>query len=112
MRNKLTILVFALLSIHLFSQSAADDFEGQWKTEQKGVVAISKKTNAFEGMLTGKNVIVLKDLHFENGKWKCVLIRPKDGVEINATATIKDDKITFVAKKYFVTKTITWTKKS
>ena len=59
------------------SQKSTDNFSGKWKTEEGVIIEIIKSDASFNGKPIGKNVFVLKDLTFTNGKWFGVLTNPK-----------------------------------
>lgn len=50
------------------SQKSTDNFSGKWKTEEGVIIEIIKSDASFNGKPIGKNVFVLKDLTFTNGK--------------------------------------------
>ena len=59
------------------SQKSTDNFSGKWKKEEGVIIEIIKSDASFNGKPIGKNVFVLKDLTFTNGKWFGVLTNPK-----------------------------------
>lgn len=59
------------------SQKSTDNFSGKWKKEEGVTIEIIKSDASFNGKPIGKNVFVLKDLTFNNGKWFGVLTNPK-----------------------------------
>ena len=59
------------------SQKSTDNFSGKWKKEEGVTIEIIKSDASFNRKPIGKNVFVLKDLTFTNGKWFGVLTNPK-----------------------------------
>lgn len=110
--KKVFLLIFALsVSVFATAQKSTDDFSGQWKTSEGTIIEITKSGSVFTGKPQGKNVVVLKDLVFTDGKWKGTLSNPKKNTTANCEAYLEDNKIRFVVKKGMMTKEIIWSKK-
>jgi uncharacterized protein (DUF2147 family) len=92
------------------AQKTTDNFSGKWKTAEGVIIEITKSGTSFNGKPAGKDIFILKDLTFNNGKWIGVLTNPQKNTTVNCEAYLENNKIKFVAKKGFMTKEIFWTK--
>ena len=92
-------LFFAMFS---FAQKANDDFTGKWKAP-KGAIIIVSKTDA-------ENVLVLKDVKFNNNKWTATIMNPKENLIAKCELILQPDKLKIIAKKGMFHKTLFWTK--
>jgi len=92
------------------AQKSTDNFLGKWKTEQGIIIEITKTGVSFIGKPVGKDVLVLKDLTFTNGKWLGTVTNPKKKATANCEAYLQSNKIKFIVKKGFMSKEIFWTK--
>ena len=110
MKKTLPLFIGLCLSLSIMAQKATDNFTGKWKTEEGVIVEIKKSTTSFYGKPSGKNVYVLKDLTFSDGKWTGTLSNPKKNVTANCEAYLYGNKIKFVAKRGMMSKEIYWTK--
>jgi hypothetical protein len=99
-----------LISSVVFSQKATDDFSGIWKTEEGGMIEISKKENGFIGMGLAKKILILKDLQFINGKWVSEMTNPIKNQTANCELFLEANRIKIIARKGIFSKTIFWTK--
>lgn len=68
------------------SQKSTDNFSGKWKTEEGVIIEITKSEASFNRKPIGKNIFVIKDITFTNGKWFGVLTNPKKKVTANCLA--------------------------
>jgi hypothetical protein len=109
-------ITFALLMLFTtsitFAQKATDNFTGKWKSAEGTIIEITKSGAFFIGKPTGKNIVVLKNLTFQNGKWVGVLSNPLKNTTANCEAYLEGNKIKFVAKKGMMSKEIFWTKEN
>jgi uncharacterized protein (DUF2147 family) len=110
MTGKIILFIGLCLSASIMAQKATDNFSGKWKTEEGVIIEIKKSTISFYGKPTGKNVFVLKNLTFSDGKWLGTLTNPKKNVTANCEAYLQGNKIKFVAKRGLISKEIFWTK--
>jgi len=94
------------------SQKSTDNFSGKWKTEEGLIIEITKSDASFNGKPIGKNVFVLKDLTFNNGKWLGVLTNPKKKITATCVAYLQGNKLKFIAKKGAFSKDIFWIKQN
>ena len=120
-RFKLTIgiLFFTALS---FSQNSANDFQGNWLTSEMENTTINiflAKDGFWYGKIiksdTKENIgkMLLNKMKFDKMKnvLEGKLIRPNNGMVVNATISLDGDKkLKMVGKKLFITKTVHWTK--
>ncbi len=104
----LIILIF--IGKFAFSQKSTDDFSGKWKTEEGGVIEISKKENGFVGLGVPAKKVIVKDLQFKDGKWVSELNNPIKNVTANGEFIMEGNRIKIIAKKSVFSKTIYWTK--
>jgi uncharacterized protein (DUF2147 family) len=93
-----------------FSQKPTDDFSGKWKTEEGGVVEISKKEAGFIGLGVPAKKVIIKDLQFKEGKWVSEINNPIKNVIANGEFLLDGNRIKIIAKKSVFSKTIYWTK--
>jgi hypothetical protein len=104
-------LIFALfISVFARSQKPTDNFSGQWKTAEGVIIEITQSHSAFIGKPQGKNLVVLKDLIFTDGKWKGTLSNPQKNTTANCEAYLEGNRIRFVVKKGMMKKEIVWYK--
>jgi len=109
--KKNTFAFFMLFTTSItFAQKATDNFTGKWKSAEGTIIEITKSGAVFIGKPTGKNIEVLKNLTFQNGKWVGVLSNPLKNTTANCEAYLEGSKIKFVAKKGIMSKEIFWTK--
>lgn len=110
MQKTILLLIANCFGIIVMAQKSTDNFSGKWKTTEGIIIEITKSTSTFNGKPIGKNVYVLKDLTFTDGKWIGVLTNPNKNVIANCEAYLQENKIKFVAKKGFMKKEIFWFK--
>jgi len=113
MRNYKKALILSLLVFmckFAFSQKSTDDFSGKWKTEEGGVVEISKKENGFVGLGVPAKKLIVKDLQFKDGKWVSEISNPIKNVTANGEFIMEGTRIKIIAKKSVFSKTLYWTK--
>jgi len=103
-------VVSLLLHLSAFSQKASDDFSGKWKTDESVIIYISKTENGFLGKAGIKDIVVLKAVKFENGKWTGIVTNPKKNITADCELKLETDRIKIIARKGFFSKTIYWTK--
>lgn len=111
MKKKIVItgvcLFAALMS---FAQKDTDDFSGKWKTPEGKIIVITKQGSGFIGMTEDKTKTVLKDVTFNDGKWRGSIIKPDDGTTVNCELTREGSNLNVVAKKGMFSKKLTWIK--
>jgi hypothetical protein len=111
MMQKVIILIFIICNFSIaIAQKSTDNFSGKWKTEKGIVIEITKVKSSFIGKPLDKNVLVLNDLTFTNGKWRGILINPKKDVSVNCEAYLQGNKIKFIVTKGLITKELIWIK--
>jgi hypothetical protein len=106
------LLVTICFSTIVMAQKSTDNFSGKWKTADGVIIEITKSGTAFNGKPSNKNVLVLKNLTFTDGKWLGVLTNPQKNTTANCEAYLEAKKIRFVAKKGIMQKEIFWTKEN
>jgi hypothetical protein len=109
----LTRTLFALLfvtTLQVFGQKPSDDFSGTWKTEDGIIINVVRTGGQFQGWVTDKKIIVLKELSYTKGAWRGTLINPKKGITAPCEAIKLDAQITFIVRKGPYQKKIHWTK--
>ena len=126
MKKKCLIFSAFLLffSESLFSQQHEQELEGKWfvkNTDNSTItVDVYKAKNSFyygkiiksskDGLI---NKIILNEIIYDKNSdtYKGSLIKPDNGMTASATLTFKDNRtLIVVGKKFFFTKTLTWTK--
>ena len=100
------LIVLAFTSV-TFAQKATDNFAGKYKTDDGGIVTITKTASGFVGIDDTKKV-VLKDVKFDGKEWKAVVINPKKDIVANGEILLEGNKLKIVAHKGFLAKTIYW----
>lgn len=110
MQKSFSLLIVLCFSTFLFAQKPTDNFSGKWKTIDGVIIEIAKANASFNGKPIGKNVYVLKDLTFTDGKWVGVLSNPQKNTTANCEAYLQGNKIKFIAKAGMMKKEIIWTK--
>ena len=106
--DKVFYLLIALAFTSVtFAQKATDNFAGKYKTDDGGLVTISKTASGFVGIDDTKKV-VLKDVKFDGKEWKAVVINPKKDIVANGEILLEGNKLKIVAHKGFLSKTIYW----
>ncbi len=106
--NKVFYLLIALAFTSVtFAQKATDNFAGKYKTDDGGIVTITKTASGFVGIDDTKKV-VLKDVKFDGKEWKAVVINPKKDIVANGEILLEGNKLKIVAHKGFLSKTIYW----
>jgi hypothetical protein len=112
MQKTILLLIAICFSKTVMAQKATDNFSGKWKTAESVIIEITKSGAFFNGKPTGKNIFILKNLTFNNGKWIGTLTNPKKNITAYCEAYLEDNKIKFVAKKGMMKKEILWTKEN
>ncbi len=110
LRLFISFLFLILLSNVAFSQKATDDFSGKWKTEEGGIVEISRFEKGFIGVGAVKKIVIMKDLEFVNGKWVSEMTNPTKHQTANCELVLEANRIKIIARKGIFSKTIYWTK--
>jgi hypothetical protein len=104
-----------------FSQKSENKVEGSWYAEEmdKSSIKIYKENEAwFARIIKSHNPKVVGKIIFVKGtydpasqEYVGILINPENGMEVNATIHLKNDKtLMVVGKKLFFTKTFYWKK--
>ncbi|WP_338876878.1 hypothetical protein WBJ53_14585 [Spirosoma sp. SC4-14] len=110
---KLKLLIFCVLvglTSRLFAQKPTDNFAGNYKTDDDGVlIVISKTSTGFVGVDPAKRV-VLKDIKFTDGRWKGIVYNPKKDITAECEVYLVGNKLKIVAHKGILTKTVYWDK--
>jgi len=110
---KLTFFIFCLLfglTSSLSAQKATDNFAGNYKTDDDGVlIVISKTSTGFVGIDPNKRV-VLKDIKFVDGQWKGIVYNPRKDITAECELYLVGNKLKIVAHKGILTKTVYWEK--
>ena len=101
------LLIAFAYSMVSFAQKATDNFAGKYKTDDGGLVTISKTASGFIGIDDSKKV-VLKEVKFDGKEWKAIVINPKKEVTAKAEILLEGNKLKIVAHKGFISKTIYW----
>ncbi len=109
-KSFLVILFLMLMKTAVFSQRATNDFSGKWKTEEGGIIEISRKELGFIGVGVLKKFVVLKDLQFKDGKWVSEMTNPTKKQTANCELLVEVNRIKIIARKGIFSKTIYWTK--
>ncbi len=112
MQKSILLLIAICFSSIVMAQKNTDNFSGKWKTAEGVIIDIAKSGASFNGKPTGKNIFILKDLTFTNGKWIGTLTNPQKNTTVNCEAYLEVNKIKFVAKKGMMKKEIFWTKEN
>ncbi|MFZ4377741.1 MAG: hypothetical protein ACOYN9_15385 [Saprospiraceae bacterium] len=110
MQKPILLLVAICFSTLLVAQKSNDNFSGKWKTEGDVIIEITKSGSSFNGKPSKKNIFILKDLTFTNGKWIGVLTNPQKNISADCEAYLEANRIKFLAKKGIIKKEIYWTK--
>lgn len=106
--DKIFYLLIALaITTATFAQKATDNFAGKYKTDDGGVVTITKTSKGFVGIDETKTV-VLKDVKFDGKEWKATIYNPKKEMTASGELLIEGNKLKIVAHKGFLSKTIYW----
>lgn len=106
--KKLTLLASMLIcSTIVFAQKATDNFAGKYKTEDGGIITITKTTTGFVGIDPDKQV-VLRNVSFDGKEWKATIYNPKMDITANAEILLQNNKLKIVAHKALMSKTIYW----
>ena len=111
---KMKKLIFSLILVSVVgitqAQKFTDDFTGSWLTPEGTIIVINSNNN----ILTGKakdGGIVLKEIVYDDGKWRGKIGDPANGKYYNCEVSIKEKgKLTILVKVSLIRKTIVWTK--
>jgi hypothetical protein len=110
MKKIIPLFTALLFTVFAMAQKSTDNFTGRWKTAEGAIIEINKSGLAFIGKPQRKDVVVLYNLTFTDGKWKGILSNPKKNTSANCEAYLEGNKIRFVVKKGMMKKEIVWTK--
>lgn len=77
MKKNILLLIALSMTILAMAQKSTDNFTGRWKTAESAIIEINKSGLAFIGKPQEKDVVVLNNLTFTDGKWKGILSNPK-----------------------------------
>jgi uncharacterized protein (DUF2147 family) len=106
--NKLIYLLIAMAMTSVaFAQKATDNFVGKYKTDDGGMITVTKTAAGFLGTDETKKV-VLKDVKFDGKEWKATIYNPKKDMTASGEILLESNKLKIVAHKGFLSKTIYW----
>ena len=100
-------MIAVTMSSAAFAQKATDNFAGKYKTDDGGIVTITKTATGFVGINETK-AFVLKDVKFDGKEWKATIINPKQNITASGEILIEGNKLKIVARKGPISKTIYW----
>ena len=100
-------LIALVITTATFAQKATDNFAGKYKTEDGGIITITKTATGFLGIDETKKV-VLKDVKFDGKEWKATIINPKKDMTASGEILLVGNKLKIVAHKGIISKTIYW----
>jgi uncharacterized protein (DUF2147 family) len=101
------LLTGLLVSTFAFAQKATDNFAGKYKTDDGGIITVTKTSTGFVGIDETKKV-VLKDVKFDGKEWKATIYNPKKDMTASGEILLVGSKLKIVAHKGFLSKTIYW----
>lgn len=101
------LMIAVTMSSAAFAQKATDNFAGKYKTDDGGIVTITKTATGFVGINETK-AFVLKDVKFDGKEWKATIINPKQNITASGEILIEGNKLKIVARKGIISKTIYW----
>ena len=107
MKNVIILFAGLLVSTFAFAQKASDNFVGKYKTDDGGLVTITKTATGFVGTDETKKVVI-KDVKFDGKEWKATIINPKKDMTASGEIFLEGNKLKIVAHKGFLSKTIYW----
>jgi uncharacterized protein (DUF2147 family) len=107
MRNLTLVFAACFASISVYAQKATDNFAGKYKTDDGGIITVTKTPAGFIGTDPDKKV-VLKDVAFDGKEWKATMYNPKKDMTASAEILLENGKLKIVAHKSIMTKTIYW----
>ena len=107
MKDIFYLLIALAITSVTFAQKATDNFAGKYKTDDGGMVTITKTSNGFVGIDEMKRV-VLKDVKFDGKEWKATIYNPKKEMTASGELLLEGNKLKIVAHKGFLSKTIYW----
>ena len=110
MKKNISFLIALLMTVFAMAQKFTDNFTGRWKTAEGAIIEINKSGLAFIGKPQGKDVVVINNLTFTDGKWQGILSNPKKNTTANCEAYLEGNKIRFVVRKGMMKKEIFWSK--
>jgi hypothetical protein len=103
-----TLLV--VVQLLLFCQDKKEDFVGKWEAPKGAIIIVSILDDAFIGKTENENAVVLKDVEFSQGKWRAVVLNPKENIIAKCELILYPTKIKIIARKGLFRKTIYWKK--
>ena len=107
MKKIFFLLIAVTMTSATFAQKATDNFVGKYKTEDGGIITITKTATGFLGIDETKKV-VLKDVKFDGKEWKATIINPKKDMTASGEILLVGNKLKIVAHKGIISKTIYW----
>jgi uncharacterized protein (DUF2147 family) len=107
MKKIFFLLIAVTMTSATFAQKATDNFVGKYKTDDGGIINITKTAAGFIGIDETKKV-VLKDVKFDGKEWKATIINPKKDMTASGEILLEGNKLKIVAHKGFLSKTIYW----
>jgi uncharacterized protein (DUF2147 family) len=108
MKLNYLIIIFLFIACAAFGQIAGDEsILGSYKTEDGAIIKIEKTDQGILAKDPDKKII-LKDLQKVGSKWKGTIQDPKNDMSANCEITIAEGRLKIIARKAFITKTLTW----
>jgi uncharacterized protein (DUF2147 family) len=108
MKNIITLLGILFFSQVISAQKINDDFTGKWKAPKGAIIIVTKTADSFIGKTELEKAVVLKDVKFANGKWKAVVLNPKEHLVANCELILEPGKLKIIVRKGILHKTIIW----
>ena len=107
MEKVIFMLISLMVTTFAFAQKATDNFEGKYKTDDGGIITITKTSTGFVGTDEMKKV-VLKDVKFDSKEWKATIYNPKKDMTASGEILLEANRLKIAAHKGFLSKTIYW----
>jgi hypothetical protein len=104
------LTLFTLFFCIAYTQKPTDDFSGQYKTEDGNIIIISPNNGTFIGNETKKNLVVLKEVEYKNGKWVAIVTNPVKDKTAKCELYLEGNKLKIIARQGLASKTLYWTK--
>jgi uncharacterized protein (DUF2147 family) len=107
MKKAIILLTGLLVTTFAFAQKATDNFVGKYKTDDGGIIYVTKTAAGFIGIDETK-MVVLKDVKFDGKEWKATIINPKMDMTASGEILLEGNRLKIVAHKGIMSKTIYW----